>query len=188
MGLITILLIAISLSMDAFAVAVSNGICIHNFSSENAFKQGIYFGLFQFLMPLLGYFLGSSVKNYIEAIDHFIAFGLLSLIGINMIIESIKSKNEIICENTEAMTNKTLIIQAIATSIDALAVGISFAVLETNIIISCSIIGIVAFTFSFFGGILGKKAGKLLKGKAEILGGIILIFIGTKILIEHLFL
>ena len=153
MEVITIFFIALSLAMDAFAVSIANGITC--FSKKNALKQGVYFGSFQFLMPLLGWFLGISIKNYIEAIDHWIAFGLLALIGGGMIIDSFKKE-----EHKSALTNKDFLLQAIATSIDALAVGVSFAILDVHIIEASAIIGMVAFFLSYIGGILGKNLGQ----------------------------
>ena len=184
MELLSIVLIAISLAMDAFAVALTNGISVSKFQKKDAVRQGLFFGTFQFLMPIIGWVLGTSVKDYIESIDHWIAFGLLAVIGLNMIIESIKgeSDNEDVCG---ILTNTKLFWQAIATSIDALAVGISFALLNVNIIMASAIIGIVAFIFGVLGGFLGKNLGGIFKQKAEIIGGVVLIFIGFKILLEH---
>ena len=191
MSFITIFLIAVGLAMDAFAVSVSNGVAAYNFKKKHAFKLGMYFGVFQFVMPILGWFLGISVKEYVEAFDHWIAFVLLLVIGSNMIIESIKegSDEHAVCRKTadEFLTVKCLVFQAVATSIDALAVGISFAILNINIVYASAIIGVVAFIISFAGGILGKKLGTILKKKAEIFGGIILVLIGCKILFEHMF-
>ena len=156
MGIAEIFLTALSLAMDAFAVSVTNGAAVADFKKRYAVKMGLYFGVFQFVMPLVGYALGSSFRRYIEAFDHWIAFGLLA--------------------------------QAVATSIDALAVGISFSLLPgVNMWLSCSIIGIVAFVLSFAGGIMGRGIGGFLKDKAELAGGIALVGIGLKILIEHLF-
>lgn len=184
MDFLMIFLIAVSLAMDAFAVSISNGVSVRGFSKVHAVKQGIYFGGFQFMMPVLGWVLGSSVRTYIEAVDHWIAFGLLALIGLNMIRESMSEEEE---DGEGELTAKVLVLQAIATSIDALAIGISFAVLQVNILQAAVIIGIVAFVFSFVGGVLGKSIGGLLQGKAELIGGAVLILIGCKILIEHLF-
>ena len=180
-----IFLIAVSLAMDAFAVSISNGVSVGGFGKKDAVKQGLYFGGFQFLMPVLGWVLGSSVKHYIEAVDHWIAFGLLAVIGINMIRESLSGEEE---EGTTELSVKVLILQAIATSIDALAVGISFAVLRVDILWASAIIGVVAFVFGLMGGVLGKKIGGLLQNKAELAGGVVLLLIGCKILVEHLFL
>lgn len=185
MGISAILLIAVSLAMDAFAVSISNGVCIRGFGKKDAVRQAIFFGGFQFLMPILGWVLGSSVKVYIEAFDHWIAFILLLLIGVNMIHESLKGeegKNEECC----LLTNRVLFIQAVATSIDALAVGISFAILNVNILQAGIIIGVVSFIISCIGAFAGKCLGDKMQSKAEVLGGIVLILIGTKILIEHM--
>lgn len=190
MGFFTILLIAVGLAMDAFAVSVSNGICTTDFKPMHAVKLGAYFGGFQFIMPLIGWLLGTSVKVYIEAIDHWIAFVLLLIIGINMIRETMKNDEDeysIGSPACEVLTKKKLVFQAIATSIDALAVGISLAILDINILYASTIIGVVAFFFSFTGGILGKGLGNLFKKRAEIFGGFILVCIGVKILVEHLY-
>lgn len=191
MELLTILFIAVGLAMDAFAVSVSNGVAVKNFRPAHGIKQGIYFGGFQFLMPVIGWFLGSSVKEYIEAIDHWIAFVVLAIIGANMVLESFHKEQAELCRKgaaaKECLTAGRLMVQAIATSIDALAVGISFAILDVNILSASAMIGIIAFLFSYFGGILGIKLGELIEHRAEFLGGIILILIGLKILLEHLF-
>lgn len=190
MNLLVIFLTAVSLAMDAFAVSVTNGVTVKDFKKRHAVKMGIFFGGFQFVMPLVGYVLGSGFRVYIEAFDHWIAFGLLALIGGNMIRESLFGGDEAAEPKTaaEALNAKVLTVQAIATSIDALAVGISFSLLkEVNMWLSCTVIGIVAFVFSFAGALMGKKIGGLFKDKAELAGGIILCCIGLKILIEHLF-
>lgn len=186
MNFASVFLIALSLAMDAFAVSISNGISSKQCSLKDALITGLFFGGFQFFMPVLGWALGTSVSAYIEAIDHFIAFGLLGFIGANMIYGAVKEANE----KGEACSNfnfKTLTLQAIATSIDALAVGISFAILKVNIISAALVIGIVAFLFSVLGVRLGRRLGNIFRKRAEILGGFVLIGIGLKILIEHLF-
>ena len=183
MGFSMIFLIAVSLAMDAFAVSISNGVSVKGFGKSHAVKQGIYFGGFQFMMPVIGWVLGSSVKSYIEAVDHWIAFGLLAIIGINMIREALGGEDDE--EEATELSPKVLVLQAIATSIDALAVGISFAVLSVNILQASAIIGVVAFCFGVAGGILGKKIGGLLQNKAELAGGVVLILIGIKIVLEH---
>lgn len=188
MEFITVLFIAISLAMDAFAVSVTNGISIPCFNCKDAAKQGIYFGSFQFAMPVIGWILGSSVKDYIETVDHWIAFILLAIIGGNMILGSIQKEEDSICCKNGTLSAKCLIPQAIATSIDALAIGISFALLDVNILYASAIIGIIAFVLSYFGGILGKGLGGFLQKKAELAGGLVLIGIGIKILVEHLYL
>lgn len=166
MDFLIIFFIALSLAMDAFAVSITNGITAVEFNHLDAVKQGIYFGIFQFIMPVIGWFLGSSVKDSIEFIDHWIAFILLGAIGGNMIYESFHKPKEICaCSKNTCMTAKCLTLQAIATSIDALAVGIGFALLDIDILFSAVIIGLVAFSLSFFGGILGKSLGKLFQKK-----------------------
>ena len=184
MGFAEIFLIAIGLSMDAFAVSLANGIIIKKVTISDCFKFGLFFGVFQFIMPVIGWILGTTVSGYISMFDHWIAFLLLSFIGGKMIYESFKADDE---EKDKPLNWKNMTILAVATSIDALAVGISFAVMETKIIISSVIIGVTAFIISFFGVVLGKKLGGKIKSGAEIFGGVILISIGLKILIEHLF-
>lgn len=181
---VTIWLIALSLAMDAFAVSISNGVSVRGFGGRHAVLQGIYFGVFQFLMPVIGWFLGSSVKTYISSVDHWIAFGLLAVIGGNMIRESLHPEEE---AGQSRLSAKVLVLQAVATSIDALAVGISFAILDVNIWMASAIIGVVAFVLGVAGGFLGKRLGDFLESKAEFVGGLVLIAIGVKILVEHLF-
>jgi len=189
MEIITIFLIAVSLAMDAMAVSVSNGIAIIDFKPIHAIKIGIYFGFFQFIMTVIGYVAGNSLSSSIKVYSSFISFILLLLIGSKMLYEAIRNNKE---ENVEAntaknlLTAKRLILLAIATSIDALAVGVSLVSLDCNIKLATIIIGIIAFIFSFSGGILGEKIGKLFKQRAEIVGGIILVGIGIKILLEYL--
>ena len=182
MGFITVFLIALGLAMDAFAVSISNGVAVKSCGGMQSLKVGAFFGGFQFIMPILGWYLGSSVKEYIESFDHWIAFILLFVIGANMIKESF-SKEEMRCEFM--LSNKRLAVQAVATSIDALAVGVSFAVLDTYIVSAAAIIGIVCFILSFTGMVIGKALGSVFIERAEFLGGIILIVIGLKILAEH---
>lgn len=184
MGLYAIFLVALSLAMDAFAVSITNGISVEDFGKKDSIKQGIYFGFFQSAMPVLGWFLGTSVKVYIEAVDHWIAFVLLAGIGGSMIWESLK-KDEGDSETKTKLTAKNLVVQGIATSIDALAIGISFAILDVNIFVAALMIGVVAFILSYLGGILGKSLGGFLQKKTEFAGGAILVLIGVKILLEH---
>ena len=180
-----IFLIAVSLAMDAFAVSISNGVSVKGFGKKDAVRQGLYFGGFQFLMPVIGWLLGSSVKAYIEAVDHWIAFFLLAVIGGNMIRESFSGEQE--AQTGAELTARVLLLQAAATSIDALAVGISFAILDVSIVQAGFIIGVVSFALAFLGGILGKGLGNFLQAKATFAGGVVLILIGGKILVEHLF-
>lgn len=185
---ITLFLIALGLSMDAFSVSITNGLCEKDIAIKKAFLIGLFFGGAQAIMPIIGFYAGSIFSGYIESVDHWIAFFLLGIIGIKMIFEArdeMKKPQE--CAH-KALTVKMLFFQAIATSIDALAIGISFAALKINIMIAAAEIGIVTFLLSIIGVFIGKKVGGVLKEKAEIMGGAILILIGIKILVEHLFL
>lgn len=180
-----ILLIAISLALDAFAVSVSSGIAVPGFSWRHGVKMGIWFGFFQFAMPLAGYALGTGVSAYIEAVDHWIAFGLLAFIGGRMVYGSLTQSEE--REAAADLSAKQLCLLAIATSIDALAVGVSMAFMPgVEILPAAALIGAVAFVLSVMGGLLGKRLGGLFRQRAELAGGIVLIAIGIKILMEHL--
>lgn len=184
--MLTVFLIGLGLSMDAFSVSVTNGMCLERVKIADALKISFMYALFQFLMPVLGFFTGNVFKNVINSVDHWIAFCLLLFIGIKMISEALEKKDE--KEECKKIGIKLLFVQAVATSIDALAVGVSFAALKMPVISSSLMIGIITLVICFFGVYIGKKVGKFLNGKAEILGGVILIGIGVKILIEHLFL
>ena len=184
MSFVEILLIGIGLSMDAFSVSICKGLTTKKFSWKMALTCGLWFGLFQALMPLIGYFLGSQFEQYITAVDHWIAFGLLFLIGANMIREALSKKNDVPDDNS--LDFKTMLLLAIATSIDALAVGISFACIQVKIWSSVLIIGVTTFLFSVLGVKIGNVFGSKFEKSAGILGGIILILIGLKILLEHL--
>ena len=183
----TLILTALSLAMDAFSVSISNGLCMKKATFKEALKIGLFFGIAQGVMPVIGYMGGSLFAKFIESVDHWIAFVILSFIGIKMISEAIEKMKKPESCPTEKLTTKDLFFQAIATSIDALAVGVGFAALKINIIFAASFIALITFALSFFGVFIGKKVGKSFKEKAEIFGGIILIGIGIKILIEHLF-
>lgn len=183
--MIEIFLIAISLALDAFAVSVSTGICTPGFGWRQGAKMGLWFGGFQFAMPVIGWFLGSSVARYIEAFDHWLAFGLLAFIGGRMVWESFRGESEEECGATD-LSAKRLCVLAVATSIDALAVGVSMAFMKVDIVLSAAVIGAVAFLMSLAGGLLGKKLGSLFEKWAQVVGGLVLIGIGIKILIEHL--
>lgn len=184
MGFVEILLIGIGLSMDAFSVSICKGLTTKKFSLKMAMICGLWFGGFQALMPLVGYFLGVQFENLIASFDHWIAFGLLALIGINMIREAVSKKEE---ENDSgALDARTMFLLAVATSIDALAVGVSFAALNENIWRAIVIIGLTTFFFSAVGVKIGNVFGSKYEKKAAISGGIILILIGLKILLEHL--
>ena len=190
MGLTTILLTAFALSMDAFAVSITKGITLNKINKQIAFKIAFFFGLFQGMMPFLGWFLGIRFESYIKSIDHWVAFFLLSFIGIKMILDTKEADNDILNTNEKynslySINNKELIILSIATSIDALAVGISFAFLNIDIVPICLSIGIITFLVCFIGVIIGKKIGAMFKNYAQIIGGIILILIGLNILNEH---
>lgn len=184
MNSITLLLIAFGLSMDAFAVSISNGITIQHQRANHALKIGIFFGSFQALMPLIGWSAGLSLRELISGVDHWIAFGLLTIIGGKMIYESKKMDGQE--KEVKPLDFPTLLLLSVATSIDALAVGISFALLDISIVMPILVIGAVTFVLSFFGVMMGSKIGHFFEKKIEILGGLILIGIGIKILIEHL--
>jgi len=170
--------------MDAFAVSISNGIIVQKDKLKLALKLGLFFGGFQAIMPLIGWLAGFSFKEMISDIDHWIAFGLLLIIGLKMIYESFGMDSE---QEKKDLSYYTIIILSIATSIDALAVGVSFVFLKVDIILPVILIGIITFVMSFLGVFLGNKFGKLFGSKIEIIGGLVLIGIGTKILIEHLY-
>ena len=188
MDVLTLVILSIGLAMDAIAVSVSNGISIKKMNLKKALIASLTFGFFQALMPVIGFFAGTTFASFVESFDHFIAFGLLLIIGVNMIFEAVKEmKNPTDVIPKEKLSFKLLMIQGVATSIDALAVGISFAVTDTNIWIASLIIGLVTLGLSLVAFCIGKKFGDVLKQKATIFGALVLIFIGTKILIEHLF-
>lgn len=182
MGFLEIFLIGVGLAMDAFAVSICKGLSVQKLKVNNALTCGFYFGGFQALMPLVGYILGVQFKESIEAIDHWIAFILLGFIGFNMIKEAFGDEES--CDNDFSM--KAMIPLAIATSIDALAVGVTFAFLSVNIIYAIAIIGITTFFIASVGVKIGHIFGMKYKSKAEIAGGVILILMGLKILLEHL--
>lgn len=183
MGLIELILTAVALSMDAFAVAVCKGLSSMNVNLKKSAVTGLWFGGFQGLMPVIGYFLGSAFEKYITSFDHWIAFVLLAVIGGNMIKESFEKDDE---DKGNSFSPRAMFPMAVATSIDALAVGITFACLNTNIFLSASLIGIITFALSAAGVYIGNRFGGKHKSKAELAGGIVLILIGGKILLEHL--
>ncbi len=180
-----IFLLAVGVSMDAFAVSIGKGLSAKRVSWREALTVGLWFGGFQALMPVIGYYLGISFADLVTKIDHWIAFGLLLLIGGNMIRDALKGEDDKPVDSSFAF--RTMLVLAIATSIDALAVGISFAFLGTDLWRSILIIGLTTFVFSAVGLLIGKKVGSRFHAGAEILGGVILIAIGLKILVEHLF-
>ena len=183
--MVSVFLIAVSLAMDAFAVSVSSGISVPGFGTRQAVKMGLWFGAFQFFMPLAGWYLGTSVSTYIKAVDHFVAFGLLAFIGGNMVWNSLRggTGEDQVCPD---LSPRRLCLLAVATSIDALAVGVSMAFMEVDILLSAAVIGVVAFCLSVVGGLAGRKLGGIFRQRAELAGGLILIAIGVKILVEHL--
>ena len=184
--MIEIFLIAVSLALDAFAVSVSSGISIPGFGWRQAAKMGLWFGAFQFAMPLLGWLLGTGVSQYIQAVDHWIAFALLAIIGGKMAWEALRSGCGEEDEAVEDLSARRLCLLAIATSIDALAVGVSMAFMQVNIWFAAIVIGVVAFVLSVAGGLVGRRLGCLFQRRAELVGGLVLIGIGIKILAEHL--
>lgn len=183
MGLLELFILAVGLSMDAFAVSVCKGLAMPKISVKKAVIVGIWFGGFQALMPALGYLLGSQFKDSITAVDHWIAFILLGIIGGNMIREACSGECE---KENNSLDIKTMFLLAVATSIDALAVGITFAFLKVNIVAAVSFIGATTFIISAAGVKIGNIFGTKYKAKAELAGGVILILLGLKILLEHL--
>lgn len=187
MGFFEILMIGIGLSMDAFAASVCKGLCMRRATAKNILTIGIFFGSFQAIMPLIGYFLGKQFEEYIVSVDHWIAFALLTFIGGKMILDVISDKDADSCDISDKNLNlREISVLAVATSIDALAVGISFAFLKVEIESAVIAIGVTTFLLSSLGVVIGNKFGSKYKNKATLAGGIILILIGTKILLEHL--
>lgn len=186
LGIMMLFLTALGLSMDAFAVSITNGMTIRDAKAREASAIGLAFGLFQALMPVIGYAAGQVFTEYVQHFDHWIALVLLGFIGGKMVYEGIR---ECRCPEATPVRKKLgmrmLVVQAVATSIDALAVGVSFAFLNINIISAALFIGVTTFICSFIGVFIGKKCGCMLGVKAEILGGVILVLIGLKIFIEH---
>ena len=185
MTFVELLLIAIGLSMDAFSVSICKGLTTKHFSWRTALVCVLWFGSFQALMPTIGYFLGAQFQEMIEAYDHWITFGLLGLIGANMIREALSDKDEV-SANDNSLGFKTMFFLAVATSIDALAVGVSFACIQVQLWSSVLIIGLTTFVLSAIGVRIGNVFGSKYERFAGIFGGIILILIGLKILLEHL--
>lgn len=177
-----LLILAVALSMDAFAVSLGLGAKQSKFDKYLALKIGIFFGFFQGFMPLVGYMAGIGLSSFIESIDHWVAFILLVLIGSKMIYDSFAEPIE---DDIAKVTNKVLLILAIATSIDAMAAGFTLTLMAPTIVVSVFLIGVTTFIFSYIGVFIGSHGGAYLESKAEFLGGIVLIAIGLKILIEH---
>lgn len=182
MTLFELVILAVGLSMDAFAIAICKGLSVPKVKPRHYLSAGLWFGGAQAVMPLIGYFLGSSFRSAIENIDHWICFGLLLLIGLNMIRES----REQVKKMDESFGPKAMFPLAIADSIDALASGITFSFLDVKIIPAVLLIGVITFFFSIFGLRIGNRFGAKYKAKAEVAGGIILILIGTSVLFDHL--
>ena len=183
MDLLTLLTLAVGLAMDAFAVSICKGLAMREKVLKKGIIVGLWFGGFQALMPTIGFFLGTQFKDQITSIDHWIAFVLLGLIGINMVKEALSNDEE---QADDSIAVKEMFMLAVATSIDALAVGITFAFLNVHIVSSASMIGVCTFLISFAGVKIGNIFGTKYKSKAELAGGIILILLGFKILFEHL--
>lgn len=187
MGFAELFLLAVGLSMDAFAVSVCKGLSMKKATIKAGALCGAWFGGFQALMPLIGFYLGTLFAGAIEAVDHWIAFVLLALIGINMLKEAFVSKESCDCCGDADLSVKTMFVMAVATSIDALAVGISLAMAgNVNIFIAIALIGVTTFCLSAAGVKIGNVFGSRYEKKAQIAGGVILILLGTKILLEHL--
>jgi putative Mn2+ efflux pump MntP len=185
MALLTIIIIAVGLAMDAFAVSVVSGAAYKRLNIKHALRLALFFGGFQAFMPLIGFLAGLSVKQYIANYDHWVAFALLTAVGAKMIYESTKIKPA--RQDSAHLNILVLLALAIATSIDALAVGITLSLLKISIVTSVIIIGLVTFVLSYIGVYIGKNFGHFFESKIEALGGLILIAIGFKILLEHLF-
>jgi manganese efflux pump family protein len=180
---ITILLIALGLAMDSFSVAIANGLATKTFHIGKALKIGVFFGFFQGIMPVIGWLAGIHVMDIIANYDHWAAFFLLAIIGSKMIYESLKKESNTF---VSSLSIKVLLLLSVATSIDALAVGLSLSLLNISIVIPAIVTGVVTFSLSFFGVYLGGRFGRILKSRVEALGGLILLAIGLKILLEHL--
>jgi len=189
MSLLELLLIGVGLSMDAFAVAVCRGLAMRKINWGHAVVIGLYFGGFQALMPFLGWALGSTFAGYIQSVDHWIAFVLLVFIGGNMVREALGGEEDCGpagCPVENRLDHKQLLLMAVATSIDALAIGVTLAFLEVAIVPAISIIGVTTFCLSVAGVAVGNFFGARYKRRAEITGGVILILLGVKILLDHL--
>lgn len=186
MGFLEVLFIGVGLSADAFSVAVCKGLNMPKLNLRHGYIIALFFGVFQAVMPIIGYLLGTGFSSYIEAFDHWIAFALLAFIGGKMAAEAVRGGDGNEEEKDGALKIGELTVMAIATSIDALAVGITFAFLAVNIVPAAAIIGVTTFALSLAGVLIGNKFGAKYKNKAELAGGIILILIGLKILLEHL--
>ncbi len=186
MSVLEICLVGLGLAADAFAVAMCKGVEMKKFVLKYALVIALFFGVFQAVMPLIGWAVASTFEQYITDYDHWIAFGLLFVLGGKMIWDSIKKDDEAETEKPLNIGFKTLLLMAVATSIDALAVGVTFAFLQVNVWAAIALIGAITFALSFAGVFIGVKLGDKFEQKAEFVGGLILIMIGVKILLEHL--
>jgi putative Mn2+ efflux pump MntP len=180
----TLILIAVGLAMDAFAVSIASGVVIKRLHVKQALRIAIFFGFFQAIMPVMGWLAGIALKDFISGVDHWVAFGLLSAIGCKMIYESLKLESN--KKECNSLNVSVLLIFSIATSIDALAVGVSFAFLRIAIISPVVAIGVITFLLSFLGVYTGNRLGHFFERKIELIGGLLLIGIGIKILLEHI--
>ena len=187
--MIYIYLIAVSLALDAFAVAVTNGLAVHKLKYRSILLMALYFGGFQFIMPLLGWLFGSTVSGYVTRVSPYISFLLLGFIGGKMVWDSVFEAETALGAGpaSSPLTHRRLTVLAIATSIDAFAVGVTLAFLPVSILSASAVIGIVAFVLSFLGGMIGKRLGEKFQKRAELIGGVVLICIGLKILLESFF-
>jgi len=188
--MLTYVLVALGLSMDAFAVSVSSGICVRDLKLRHALRASLVFGLFQFAMPVAGWLLGSTFRSLIQGFDHWLAFGLLAAVGGKMLFEALRAEEPEACPDGEGRGGilewRTLLVLAVATSIDALAVGISYSMLRSPILLPSLVIGAVTFALCLVGTEFGKHIGSRFERWAEIAGGVVLVGLGGKILLEHL--
>ena len=184
MSIIDLILIGIGLAMDCFAVSICYGLLAKKTEWNRILRLALFFGGFQAAMPVIGWLIGTTFKEYIATFDHWIAFGMLGFIGLKMVIEAIRKKEDTPCIQFNKIT--VLLSLSVATSIDALIVGMGFAFLKVNIWIAITIIGMISAAFTIFGSLLGKRYGRYLGKRAELIGGLVLIAIGTKILLEHI--
>ncbi len=186
MGWISLLALASALAMDAFAVAIVTGLVLNPVTRRHVFRLAFHFGLFQFLMPLLGWLGGTLVHRYVSETDHWIAFGLLTLVGGKMLGEGVRGRDSESAVLKDPTSGWSLVVLSVATRIDALAVGLSLAMVGSTIVVPAIVIGIVAASFTTFGMIIGRRLSTVWGSRVEVVGGLILIGIGLKILIEHL--
>jgi putative Mn2+ efflux pump MntP len=189
--LLTYLLVAVSLAMDAFAVSISAGICIPDLKPRHALRTALAFGAFQFLMPVIGWLLGGAFRSFIQGFDHWLAFALLVMVGGKMLLEAWKMGKPEACEDEEKSAARILnlgglLVLAVATSIDALAVGLSYSIIGSPILLPAVVIGVVTFALSLVGCEFGKRIGARFERWATFAGGLVLIGIGVKIAVEHL--